>query len=161
MLGCVGSSASETDLEASHAYDKESTTLIHTAMQSGLLLCIRRTSSPVSSPFIPYSLLESTIVNTHLGDAVGYLLIETVGREETAIKIGECVNVIERLAVDFYIRNTCSWSFCRLKHYFSLHIVSSKPLVAAGRESTSKSLKIIFLVGNNSAVVSMQEVTKK
>ena len=34
-----------------HAYGKESMTCIHTAIQSRLLLCILRTSSPVSSPF--------------------------------------------------------------------------------------------------------------
>ena len=52
--------------------------------------------------------MESTIGSTCLGDGIGYLLIKTVGRGETAAKIGEGVNIVKGLAVDLYFRHVCS-----------------------------------------------------
>ena len=46
--------------------------------------------------------------STCLGDGVGYLLIETVGRGETASKIGEGINIVKGLAVDLYFRHVFS-----------------------------------------------------
>ena len=47
--------------------------------------------------------MESIIGSTCLGDALGYLLIETVGRGETATKTGEEINIAKGLAVDLYL----------------------------------------------------------
>ena len=93
-------------------------------MQSGLLLFILRTSSPVSSPF--RSILAGgvwrhrSIGRTCLSDTVGHLSIEIVGRGEAAAKVGEGVNIVEDLAIDLSFRRVRCWSLCRLKHHFSL-----------------------------------------
>ena len=41
---------------------------------------------------------------TCLGDAVGYLLIETIGRGKIATKIGEGVNLVKVLAVNLFLQ---------------------------------------------------------
>ena len=53
--------------------------------------------------------MESTIKkSTCLGDVVGYLPIETVGRGETASKIDEGVDVVKGLIIDLYLSHVCS-----------------------------------------------------
>ena len=60
------------------------------------------------APFIPYSLVESAIGRTCLSNAVGHLSIEIVERAEAATKIGEGVNIVEELTIDFYFRDVRS-----------------------------------------------------
>ena len=48
--------------------------------------------------------MKSTTGSTCLGDVVGYLLIEPVGRGETAAKIDEGINSVKGLAIDLYFR---------------------------------------------------------
>ena len=102
--------------------------------------------------------MGSTIGNTCLGDAVGYLLIETVGRGETATKIGKGINTVKGLEVIFI----SGMNRCRLKHHFKLlnAYCESKEL-SDRRQRICESLKVILLVGNDSTVISIQEVTNK
>ena len=61
----------------------------------------------LQAPFIPHSLVESTMGHICVGDAVGYLLTETVGRGETAAKTGQGIDSVNELAFDLYFRHVC------------------------------------------------------
>ena len=90
------------------------------------------------APFFPHLLAKVAIGSTCLSDAAGNFLIENVGKG------------------DYY---PATW---RLKHHFSLldACCKSKALGGCGQR-ICKSLKVILWMGNDSAVISLQDVTNK
>ena len=125
-------------------------------MQSGLLLCILRPSSAVSSPFRSIlALVESAIGRTCLSDAVGHLSIENVGRAEAATTVGEGVTIVEDLTIDFI-----SGMFA--VDPFSLLDAHCKSKALSGhRQGIFESLKVTLRVSNDITVIGILEVTNK
>ena len=154
-LGYVGGSAGEIDLAAWHAYSKESTTCIHTAIQRRLLLCILRTSSPTSSPF--HSILPCWVYHRkHLLWRCGWLP-----------PYRDCWKRRDYYQ-DSWRSQRCWWPFrrplfqeCLLNHFAGWNITSvfimleSKAL-SGRRQRICKPLKVILQVGNISTVISIQ-----
>ena len=70
---------------------------------------------------------------SRLSDAVGHLSIEIVGRAEAATKVGEGVNIVEDLTIDFISGMFAVDPFSLL----DAHCSSPKRLVATDKEFLS------------------------
>ena len=128
-LRYVRGSAGETGLVTWHAYGKKSTAFIQQCTRD--ILCIL---SSVSTPFVPYTLLESTTGNTCVSDAVGYLLIMTVGSGETATKIKKSTLLRTLPSVCLLLIPFSDWNITSVSLIF---IASPKRLVATDSESVN------------------------